>query len=313
MKAIIIKIISQSYQIMDISTEEVFNAKPQGILRYQKSSNPNYQKISSYKTKIEPKRIKLAPKVGDIVEYSISNNKYLITKIIPRTNELMRPKVANIDKAFLVFSAKEPLFSQVLLDTFLISIYKENIIPVIIITKIDLLSSTELVKLKARLNYYYKYLGISIYYLDIKSDANFLLSEIKNNLCIFTGQTGVGKSSILNKLIPSLKLATQSISKALGRGKHTTRETSLYPLNGGYVVDSPGFSSLEYNVLYKEELKKYYPDFLLFSKDCKFNNCDHISGNCQVIREVLNNTIPKERYDNYLSFYTKIKNIKRKY
>lgn len=314
MKAIVVKIISQSYSIIDILSNEIYIAKPQGVLRFHKSNDPKYQKIASYKTKVEPKRIKLTPKVGDLVEYEISNNKYLITKIIPRHNELMRPKVANIDKAFLVFSATEPNISYTLLDTLLITIYKENITPLIIITKTDLIDSKTLLNIKNTLNYYYKYLGINIYYLDKFGDANILLNEIKDNLCIFTGQSGVGKSTILNKLIPNINHETQEISKALGRGKHTTRETTLYPLADGYIIDSPGFSSLEYNILYKEDLKKYYPDFINFSETCKFSNCDHNTpGICGVIKNVQAKVILKSRYDNYLNFYNQIKNIKRKY
>lgn len=316
-KALIIKLIGGNYTIVDLDTNEEIVARARGVLRYMKvDPDSPFHRTVSQRTKKEVELMQVSPKVGDYCHYDDKEDVVLITEILPRENELSRPDIANIDQLLLTFSAVEPDFSFNLLDKFLVSAYKNNLKPVLLVTKIDIIAEEKLKSLKEQLSYYDK-LGIDIHYVNsldienINKEAIFL----PNKITVLAGQTGVGKSTFLNAIKPGLDIKTGEISKALGRGRHTTRHSELFKINGGYVADTPGFSKLDLNIFEFEKLKQYYPDFITLSVDCRFgNSCNHIhEPQCAVIKNVKDGNILKTRYDNYLSFVDDIKNRKRIY
>jgi ribosome biogenesis GTPase len=316
-KGFIKKQISNQYTIIDLDTHEEMIAKARGKLRYQKlDEDSSFNKQTSKKTKIEQKIIQVSPKVGDHVFYEFKDDHVMITDILPRKNDLTRPDVANVDQAILVFSAVNPDFSFHLLDRFLIIMSLENLTPIIVVSKIDLIEPDQLTKLKEDLTYY-ESIGLDVYYVNSKQKIGFDVLEhvFEHKISVLAGQTGVGKSTLLNGLLPHLGLKTQEISKALGRGKHTTRHTELYLFNKGYIVDTPGFSKIEFSIFHPEDLKPHYADFMKHSELCKFgSNCMHDKEpGCEIKTLVKNHLIPKERYDNYLQFLEEVKNQKERY
>lgn len=238
---------------------------------------------------------KILPLVGDYVEFDIE--KKLITKILPRRNSFQRPSVANIDQAILVISLKTPDFSLNLLDKF-ISLMEINDVDVVIcITKSDLVSEIELERIKDILSYYEDLSYTVIYNTEIAR----LKELLKGKTSVFTGQTGAGKSTLLNKLDSTLKLQTGEVSKALGRGKHTTRVVELFELFGGKVLDTPGFSSLELTNYGVDKIRDSFIEFKRYP--CIYKDCLHKNEKeCLVKKAVDDNNIMKSRYDNYLKF-----------
>lgn len=238
---------------------------------------------------------KITPLVGDFVK--ITKEKNLIEEIIKRKNELIRPPVSNIDIALVVTSAKEPDFSPNLLDKMIDIIEFNNIMPVICISKYDLLDNT---KEMDEIIAYYKKIGYKVF---INTQIEDIKKIFKDNVTILTGQTGVGKSSLINKLEKSMDLKTGEISKALGRGKHTTRHTELFELFDGYVADTPGFSSLNFIGMNKEDIRDNFIEFNEYKDKCKYRDCMHVNeDDCEIKRRVSNNEILKSRYDNYVKF-----------
>lgn len=238
---------------------------------------------------------KITPLVGDFVK--IAKEKNLIEEIMKRKNELIRPPVSNIDIALVVTSAKEPDFSSNLLDKMLDIIEFNNIMPVICISKYDLLDNT---KEMDEIIAYYKKIGYKVF---INTQIEDIKKIFKDNVTILTGQTGVGKSSLINKLEKSMDLKTGEISKALGRGKHTTRHTELFELFDGYVADTPGFSSLNFIGMNKEDIRDNFMEFNEYKDKCKYRDCMHVNeDDCEIKRRVSNNEILKSRYDNYVKF-----------
>lgn len=238
---------------------------------------------------------KITPLVGDFVK--ITKEKNLIEEIMKRKNELIRPPVSNIDIALVVTSAKEPDFSSNLLDKMIDIIEFNNIIPVICISKYDLLDNT---KEMDEIIAYYKKIGYKVL---INTQIEDIKKIFKDNVTILTGQTGVGKSSLINKLEKSMDLKTGEISKALGRGKHTTRHTELFELFDGYVADTPGFSSLNFIGMNKEDIRDNFIEFNEYKDKCKYRDCMHVNeDDCEIKRRVSNNEILKSRYYNYVKF-----------
>ena len=239
----------------------------------------------------------ITPKVGDYVFFD--EKEKVINSIEKRKNELDRPPVANIDIALIITSLKNPAFNTNLLDKLLVISNLNNIKPIICLTKKDLLTKKELKELKPTLNYYKK-IGYKVIY----NTELFKIKRIfKNKTVVLTGQTGAGKSTLINKLDKNLNFETNEISKALGRGKHTTRYITLVELFKGKVLDTPGFSALDLTNYTNEEIKKSFIEFNKYN--CPYKNCNHINEKeCKVKKEVGHNIL-KSRYEKYKKFIEK--------
>lgn len=273
-KGRIVRIISNLYTVE--SDNETYNCQARGKFRNDK----------------------IMPKVGDFVVFDYKE--LVIKKIMPRKNDLNRPCVSNIDVGIIVTSVKEPNLSLNLLDRELVSLISQNIEPIICLTKLDLLDDGELLKIKD-IFAYYKKIGIDAVR---NNKLDELYSLLSHKFCVVTGQTGAGKSTLLNKMDKSLNLDSNPISKALGRGVHTTRHTQMYKIKDFYIIDTPGFSSLNLDMK-KDELKNYYPDFKV---DCKFKDCQHDKEiGCMVKYLVETGDIMKSRYDNYIKIRSELK------
>lgn len=247
------------------------------------------------------------PYVGDEVEFSAEkDSEGYILKIAERKNSLVRPPIVNIDQAVVIMSAKEPDFNPNLLDRFLVLLEHKGIHPILYISKLDLLDCED--ELDEFLQVY-RTIGY-----DVVQNVEELLPLLADKITVFMGQTGVGKSTLLNKIAPDLKLETGEISESLGRGRHTTRAVSFYNLNGGKIADTPGFSSLDYEVSTAEELNQAFPEIAEFSKSCKFRTCTHThEPNCAVKPAVESSRIATFRFDNYLQFLSEIENRRETY
>ena len=247
------------------------------------------------------------PYVGDFVEFSAEeNSEGYILKIGQRINSLVRPPIVNIDQAVVIMSAKEPDFNSNLLDRFLVLLEHKHIKPVIYISKMDLIEDDS--EMKAIQKQYQK-IGF-----DFVFTLEKLLPLLADKVTVFMGQTGVGKSTLLNRIAPELKLETGEISDSLGRGRHTTRAVSLYDVHDGKIADTPGFSSLNYEVDNVEDLSESFPEIRQASHGCKFRSCTHtLEPSCAVKDEVENGRIWQVRYDNYLQFLSEIENRRETY
>ena len=239
------------------------------------------------------------PIVGDIVEFD--NDNKIITSIYPRRNELVRPPVSNVDQAIILTSCKEPSFSSNLLDKMLVVIEYNNIKPVICFTKYDLLVNTSEID---EIIDYYKKIGYEVF---INNELVNIKSVLKGKVSVLTGQTGVGKSSLLNRLKDDLNLKTGEISKALGRGRHTTRHVELLKVEEGLVADTPGFSSLDFNGMNKKDIKDNFVEFYENEDKCKYKDCMHIKEDgCYIKKLVEEGKIRNTRYNNYVKFIESI-------
>jgi len=237
---------------------------------------------------------KISPTVGDIVEFD-EKEKYIL-EIKKRKNYLERPTIANIDSALIITSVKKPDLSLNLLDKQIVLCNCNNIEPIVVFTKLDLLTKSELKKIKTIMKYYSS-IGIKV---TTNKNLYKLKRYIKNKTLVLTGQTGAGKSSLLNKLDNKLNLATNEISEALGRGKHTTRHVELFKYKTSFIADTPGFSSLDINFS-KEEIKNA---FIEFNKvECAYKDCNHTNEKeCKIKQLVNDKKIMKSRYENYINF-----------
>ena len=237
----------------------------------------------------------ITPVVGDYVLFN--KDKMLIEEVLERKNLFQRPKVSNIDQAILITSLKLPDFSLNLLDKFIVLMEINKVIPVICITKSDLVDKKEMDNINKVLDYY-RSIGYTVVF---NNEIEKIKNLLKNKTSVFTGQTGAGKSTLLNKLNPKWNLETGEVSEALGRGKHTTRVVELFEFLGGKVMDTPGFSSLEFNDYTSEDIRDAFIEFKMFP--CPFRDCMHTKEKeCMVKQKVLDNNILESRYLNYLNF-----------
>lgn len=259
---------------------------------------------------------KITPLVGDEVVFQAENDtEGYILEVKERKNELVRPPIANVDQAILVFSAVEPAFSTSLLDRFLVLIEYNRIRPLICITKMDLTSEKEKIEIEQYAGEYRK-AGYHVLLTSSETEEGIkeLFPYLKGIISVFAGQSGVGKSSLLNVLRPDLSIKTNEISSHLGRGKHTTRHVELIHIESGLVADTPGFSSLEFTNIEPEELNDCFPEIQSLSEDCKFRGCLHVSEpKCAVKKSKENGELPHYRYDHYLEFLQEIKDRKPRY
>lgn len=274
-------------------------------IKLSKESSFNYSK-NKKSNKLETTNIKLSPKVGDFVEVELSTTEAgTIQDILPRKNEMIRPDIANVDQIMLICSAKEPDFSSYLLDLFLVNIEHERIKPIIIVSKIDLLTDSEYSDLQEKMKYY-EDLNYKVIFTNSLGNVNVdkVREELKDKVTVLAGQTGAGKSSLINALIPGIELDTQEISQALGRGKHTTRVASLYMYADGFIGDTPGFSKIDLTDIKDTELSQYFVEFRKYP--CKFSSCKHLPNSlgCGIYG---NSEIMPSRFENYLKILEKTK------
>lgn len=247
------------------------------------------------------------PYVGDFVDFSAEDHSEgYILAIHDRKNSLVRPPIVNIDQAVVIMSAKEPDFNANLLDRFLVLLEHKAIEPIVYISKMDLLTSPDEI---AAIQKQYQEIGYQFC-----TSLDELLPLLTDKVTVFMGQTGVGKSTLLNKIAPDLKLETGEISDSLGRGRHTTRALSFYNVNGGKIADTPGFSSLDYEITNAEDLNKAFPELRRLSRLCKFRSCTHThEPSCAVKDAVESGELWQSRYDNYLQFLSEIENRRETY
>jgi len=257
-----------------------------------------------------------SPLVGDFVDYAVEgNNNGTIDAIHPRKNSLVRPPIANIDQAILVFSIKEPDFNTILLDRFLVVLESFQIEPIICLTKSDLMDE-QMEKTIAEYTKEYEQIGYTIL-MTYKDDPLFdekIAPLLKGKVTVLAGQSGVGKSTLLNTILPSLDLKTGVISEALGRGKHTTRHVELIAVCDGLLADTPGFSSFEFELMEKEQLSSCFPEFVAIQDSCKYRGCMHVKEpKCAVKDAVESGEIKKYRYKHYIQFLDEIIDRKPRY
>ena len=240
----------------------------------------------------------IAPVAGDHVRIEDDN----IVEILPRKNELVRPKAANIDLALMTVSTVQPEPNTFVLDKLLTVCEYKEIEPIIIMTKADLKDDESFADIYRSAGFTVIMTGEGIH------NESQILDLMKDRVSIFIGNTGVGKSTLLNRLFPDLELRTAAISNKLGRGRHTTRQVELYPLpGGGYVADSPGFSTVEleqYEPVRKEELQYCFREFAPFIDDCKFVGCSHRKEKgCAVLAALQEGKISPSRHESYVALY----------
>jgi len=256
------------------------------------------------------------PLVGDFVDFESENDEGLIWKIHPRENALVRPPVANIDVAVIVTALKEPNFAPNLLDRQLVALEAANVTPLIYFSKSDLLSPAEFEQAMAVAETYRKIGYTVILPQPGAEDVAFaaLQQALSHRVAVFMGQTGAGKSTLLNHLSPELGLATGEVSKALSRGKHTTRHVTLIQVDDALIADTPGFSSYEVFDFPADELDNYFPEFVAYRQDCRFRGCLHLNEpGCAVKAAVSIGAIAESRYNSYKAFYDLIKAQKPRY
>lgn len=252
---------------------------------------------------------KITPLVGDFVEYSASDKS--LDRVLERKNHLDRPPVANVDKAFLVSAFENPKPNHLLIDTFIAVCEHKNIEPILVFNKSD---QGDLAYWKE----FYETVGYKVLITSVKESLGIdeLFSQLENSVSVFTGNSGVGKSSLINLLKPEAQLKTGEISEKLGRGRHTTRHTELFKLeNGGYVADTAGFYGFEpdkTDYSFKENLPNCFVEFDEFSPHCRFVGCSHTTElGCAVIKAVNDKKIMPERFDSYKTLYNNLKDLKK--
>lgn len=252
----------------------------------------------------------IKPLAGDRVSISINDNaENTIDEIYERKSVLMRPPVANVDRLFIVSSVCEPKPVLLIIDRLTALAVNKGIEPIVVFTKSDLESADEYVSV-------YEKAGIKAFSVSCTTGEGVdkVKSELENHISAFCGNSGVGKSSLLNAIDKNLSLATGEISEKLGRGRHTTRHSELFKVEGGYVADTPGFSSFdpdEAEIILKDDLPYAFKEFEPYIGECKFTSCLHVKDKgCRIIQAVEDGDIPVSRHESYCAMMEQAKNIK---
>jgi len=286
LRGVIIKSNAGLYDVYINETDTVVQTTSRGVLRHQDKQ----------------------PIVGDYVILDTKNETAIIAEILPRKNELIRPLIANIDAALTVISVKEPSFQQYLLDKYIALLEFHQIKPIIVLTKLDLLQEEDKTAI-AEIKKYYVSIGYSSFDVNGKAlaDKAGLTAELHGKITAIMGQTGVGKTTLLNDLSDNAwQLQTNEISRALGRGKHTTRIVELFRIDDYWIADTPGFSSFRLDEVRAKELTRSFIEFSTYP--CQFSDCVHINEQrCGVKAAVADGTILPARYDSYRKLYEEIK------
>ena len=255
------------------------------------------------------------PLVGDDVKVDIVSEETMkgnITDILERKSELIRPAVANIDQTLVVFAAKSPAPNRNLLDRFLVMMESQDMKSILCFNKMDLAENEEISELKET----YEKAGYDVILLSVKEEEGVdkIRDILKGKTTSLAGPSGVGKSSLLNALVPEAVMETGDISRKIERGKHTTRHSEIFCIDDTtYIMDTPGFTSLECADIEDTELHYYFNEFAEYEGTCRFNGCVHVNEpDCRVKEAVSEGKISKVRYDIYLEMYNELK-AKRKY
>lgn len=258
---------------------------------------------------------KVKPLVGDMVEFDIIDDEHKkgnIVKILPRLNALIRPAVANVDQAMIVFAVAQPLPNLNMLDRFLIMMQMQQVETIICFNKTDVSNEVETEKLGK----IYENSGCRILFTSVERGEGLdaVRSLLHDKTTVMAGPSGVGKSSMMNWLKPEAEMATGDISQKIQRGRHTTRHSELFHLEGKtYIMDTPGFTSLYINEIEAGDLKNYFTEFDAYEGLCRFNGCVHINEpDCAVKQALEEGKISRNRYDNYVALYEELKS-QRKY
>ncbi|HLR80252.1 MAG TPA: ribosome small subunit-dependent GTPase A [Bacillota bacterium] len=288
----IVKALSGFYYVK--SGETIFPCKGRGVFRKRK----------------------ITPLVGDFVTFEHDHHREgYIMEVHRRTNQLVRPPIANVTQAMIVSSVVQPKFSSLLLDRFLTLIEHQSMTPIIILTKTDLLSEEERANIE-QFKEDYEQIGYHVEFFSSTSPTNInaIKRYCENEVTVLAGQSGVGKSTLLNTLKPSLQLKTADISGSLGRGKHTTRHVELVEINGGLVADTPGFSALQFDEIELQELTDCFPEFRKRKGECRFRACMHYKEpGCKIKKAVQEEQIKTYRYEHYVKFFEEIQSRKPRY
>ena len=261
------------------------------------------------KAKGKFRNLSLSPVAGDIVDTEFDGSTNVITKIYPRKNKFIRPPFANLDLLVLVISTVDPAPNYLVIDKMCAIAENKDVQVIMVITKTDMAEYENIRSVYAKA-------GFKVFYTGADDDGQLedIRREMQGKLCVFSGNSGVGKSTLLNKLFPHLSLETGITSKKLGRGKHTTRRVEIFETDGCMVADTPGFSSVELvddNFISKDDLQYAFVEFAPYLGSCKFADCRHINEiGCAVKGAVDGGEIPQSRYESYKALYDRQKNIK---
>lgn len=251
-----------------------------------------------------------SPVVGDKVVISVPEEGFAsIEEIKPRINKLKRPALANIDTLVIVCSTVDPEPNFTVIDKMTAAAVNNNMIPAIVVSKNDLKSGERIAEIYRNSEF-----PVFLCSPDDAEDVNKLKAFLKGKVSAFTGNSGVGKSTLINRIFPELELQTGQISRKLGRGKHTTRVVELFEIDGCFVADTPGFSTVDlqrYEMIDKTQLQYCFPEFEKYLGECQFTSCSHTcEKGCRILQAVADGEIEPSRHKSYVAMYNEVKDIK---